>query len=171
MPFEKYLNAILWVCAVVLACCIFLLGLKLGYSAGDARLARLEASRATEKQQAADDALTRIVAAQARGDQLQSRLLAAESARQTLALEKDREIRRLTVGRPCLAGAAVRLLNMPDGSKPGAVSEAAGESAPADAGFATDTDVAGWVGFCRRSYDTCRGRLQAIDDFYRGETE
>lgn len=115
---------------------------------------------------AAREALRQLAEASTRGDALEKRLAAEENTRETLNQEKTLEIRRLTVGRPCLAGAVVRLLSLPDGIQPGAVSEAAGQSLPADAGFASDTDVAEWSALCRRSYDTCRGRLKAIDDFY-----
>jgi len=45
----------------------------------------------------------------------------------------------------------------------------AGQPAGADAAFATDTDVAEWAAHARRSYDTCRGRLDAVRDFYQEE--
>lgn len=130
-------------------------------------ITELKAEYLRQQGAAADGALKRLIAARARGDALEQRLAAEESTRETFNQEKTLEIRHLTVGRPCLAGAVVRLLNLPDGIKPGAVSEAARQSLPADAGFASDTDVAEWSALCHRSYDTCRGRLKAIDDFYR----
>ena len=54
--------------------------------------------------------------------------------------------------------------------KPAGVPEAAFEPVSAAAAFATDTDVGLWAAGARRAYDTCRGRLQAIADFY-GEIE
>ena len=59
------------------------------------------------------------------------------------------------------------VLNLPDGVRPGAVSQAAGQPLPADAGAASDRDVVEWVGVCKRSYDTCRGRLAAIAEFHQ----
>lgn len=134
----------------------------------DAQLAELQGQIAHDKQKAAEANTRQITRAQAIANDLQGRLAASESARQSILEEKTLELRRITTGRPCLGGAAVRLLNLPDGLKPGAVSAAARESVPADAGFASDTDVAEWAGACRRSYDTCRGRLAAIADFYAG---
>lgn len=170
---EKIIDGVLAVVVVVLAFLIFSLGLKLGISSGETKLARLETQHAADKARADGAALFRLAAANSRADQLTAQLAAAESARQSLALEKDRELRRLTTGRPCLAGAAVRLLNLPDGArlKPGAVSETTGSGTGDDAGFASDTDVAEWASLCRRSYDTCRGRLQAIADFYLPEED
>jgi len=46
------------------------------------------------------------------------------------------------------------------------VPEAPGGVVPADGAFATDTDVGLWIAGAQRSYNTCRGRLQAVADFY-----
>ena len=102
------------------------------------------------------------------GDALVERVAHEETHRDQINQEKSRVIRPFVTGRPCLAGAAVRLLNLPDGIQPGAVSEAARQSLPADGGAATDLDIVEWIGLCKRSYNTCRGRLQAIHDFFGG---
>lgn len=136
----------------------------------DAEIATLKRSHAEDKGKAADAATRQITAALHRADFIQGQLAAKENALQTLAQEKDLEIRRLTTGRRCLDSAAVRVLNRTASLKPAAVPEAASEPLRADAAFATDTDVGVWIGICQRSYDTCRGRLAAIADFY-GEEE
>lgn len=134
----------------------------------DAEIADLKATTQADKARATSEALVRLTAANKRGDDLADRLNKAESARQTLAQEHYREIQRLTTGRPCLSGAVVRLLNQADPSgNARAVPQAAGQPLRDDAAAATDTDVALWADLARRSYDTCRGRLQAIADFYR----
>jgi len=132
-------------------------------------IADIKKTHAEQQSAAMTQALRQLVAARAHGEQLAARVAEQENALNTLAQEKDDAVRRLTVGRRCLDSAAVRVLNAgrrPD-PKP-AVPEAAGQPVPADAAFATDTDVGVWIGQCRRGYDTCRGRLQAIADFHEG---
>ncbi|MBI2278161.1 MAG: hypothetical protein HYU74_12475 [Dechloromonas sp.] len=136
----------------------------------DAEISRINEGHQADVARNAQAALARLASAQRRGDDIQTKLTAAEAARTASDKEKDNAIRRLTVGRPCLDGAAVRLLNEPAGLKPAAVPEAAGEPAGDAAGFATDTDVGLWIGACKRGYDTCRGRLQAVADFFREDS-
>lgn len=132
----------------------------------DGEIARLE--RAHAEQRAADiqQHLDDITEAEEVGRRLSARLAAAEAERETLTQEKTDAIRRLTVGRPCLDSAAVRVLNDAAGLKPAGLPPAAFQPLSADAAFATDTDVGLWAAQARRAYDTCRGRLQALDDFY-----
>lgn len=147
-----------------------------GYTVEGWRAERDQAEREREIDKAvargAESNLHKVVAAQAHADWLQAKLAAAEGERDQLILEKNNAIRRLTTGRRCLDSAAVRVLNQPlrAGLNAGAVPEAASQPVPADAAFATDTDVGIWANEARRAYDTCRGRLQAIADFY-GENE
>lgn len=132
----------------------------------DAQISRLERDHQAAVARAEGEAKLLLASAQIRNDRLATRLAAEEAARITQAQEKDHAIRRLTVGRPCLDGAVVRLLN--DGANAGErLPQAGGESVSADAAFATDTDVGQWARHARDAYDTCRGRLRAIDDFYR----
>ena len=134
----------------------------------DAEIGRLERAHAEERARDAEAAAEDIAAAVKRGDALAARVAAAETARDT-ALEETRDaLRKVTTGRPCLSGPAVRLLNDPAGLRQ-PVPAPAGQPALADAAFATDTDVALWAAAARRSYDTCRGRLDAIADFYPKE--
>lgn len=132
----------------------------------NAEIAGLKLAYQTEASRTAQEALQRLLEARRRGDFLQNQLATQEAALQAVSQEKDHAIRRLTVGRPCLDSAAVRVLNQPAGLKPASLPEAAGEPAGADAAFATDTDVGLWIGVCQRGYETCRSRLQAVADFY-----
>lgn len=118
-----------------------------------------------------------LASANARADVLALKLAGWEVTLNAFAEEKNREISRLVTGRRCLDAGVVRVLNreiIPSRSG-GALSQTPGlvlrpdaaATAPADdREFATDNDVAQWVGVCKRSYDACRGRLEMISDFY-----
>lgn len=132
----------------------------------EVEIADLKRDAARQKENDATTAQRVLLQALARGDALTHRLSVAQAAIESLTEEKKDAIRRLTVGRPCLGGAAVRVLNQPAGLQPAAVPAAASEPAADDAAFATDTDVGIWIATCQRGYDTCRGRLQAVADFF-----
>lgn len=151
---------------LIAAACFYAAGWSSQGWRKDGEIARLE--RAHAEQRAADiqQHLDDITEADELGRTLAARLAAAEAERETLTQEKTDAIRRLTVGRPCLDSAAVRVLNDAAGLKPAGLPPAAGQPLSADAAFATDTDVGVWAAQARRAYDTCRGRLQAIADFY-----
>lgn len=157
--------------AIVAAACFFAAGWLTEGNRKNAEIARIQ--RAQAEQRAADlqQHLDDITAAEELGRTLVARLAATEAERDTASQEKNDAIRRLTVGRRCLDSAAVRVLNQRP--QPGlvarAVPQAASEPVSADAAFATDTDVGIWIASCQRGYDTCRGRLQAIADFYDQE--
>ena len=129
-------------------------------------IAELERERAEENDRSTRAANKNLQAAVLLGDALSARVAAAESARQTLFEENTHAIRRLTSGRPCLGSAAVRLLNDATGLRPVAVPAPTGQPTEPDATFATDTDIGLWAASARRQYDTCRGTLQAVADFF-----
>ncbi len=158
------------VIAMVVAVALFAAGWWVEGNRKDAEIARLMATYRESESRATKQAMERLLAAQAMADALQTRVAAAETARDQLTQEKAHAIRRLTVGRPCLDRAAVRLLN--DASRAGDadLSAPARQPLPADAAFATDTDVGLWAAEARRAYDTCRGRLAGLAEFY-GDTE
>lgn len=145
----------------------FFAGDRWASRAGRAEMAELKAEQALADAMAAKQARDRLAAAQARGDALTVRLAAAEQSRLTLTQEHAHAIRRLTSNRPCLTAATVRLLN---GTGPGihdpAVPAAARVPVAADAGSASDTDVALWIDGARGQYGQCRDRLQALIDFF-----
>lgn len=130
------------------------------------QIADLKRSSAEQNERTAKAASSALQAATERGNALAARVSAAETALQTQSLETTHEVIRLTTGRPCLGSAAVRLLNNPARLKPAAVPQAASQPAEPAAAFASDTDVALWADAARRGYDTCRGRLQAVADFF-----
>ncbi|MER2539341.1 MAG: hypothetical protein ABTQ26_08880 [Azonexus sp.] len=129
-------------------------------------IAELERERAEENDRSTRAASKTLQAAVLRGDALSARVAAVESASQAQLEENNHAVRRLTSGRPCLDSAAVRLLNDATGIRGTAVPATAGRSAESVAAFASDTDVGLWAASARRQYDTCRGRLAAVADFF-----
>lgn len=131
----------------------------------DGEIARIERAHAEQRAHDAEAAAAEIAEAVRRGNELAARVAAAESTRDTALQETKDALRRVTTGRPCLSGPAVRLLNDSAGLKP-AVPATPGQPAVTDAAVATDTDVGEWIAGAIRHYDTCRGRLAAVADFY-----
>lgn len=146
----------------------FALGVWVGDSIASAETATQAKTFAEEKQAAVEAVLKKLRTAHTAEREALNRLATAESDREKLSLEKDREIRRLTTGRPCLSAPVVRLLNLSADSQPGAVSAAVAGADAGDAGFATDTDVAQWARTCRDQYDTCRGYLKELRIYFQG---
>lgn len=150
-----------------IALLIFFAGWQVEGWRKDAEIDRIERAHAEQRADDARAAAEVITAALKRGEDLLVRVAAAESTRD-IALQETRDaLRKVTTGKPCLSGAAVRLLNESNGIKAAVPAVPPGEPARADAAVATDTDVAQWVAYAIRSYDTCRGRLDAIADFYK----
>lgn len=142
-----------------------------------AGIADLKTRRAAERESAARG----LAAAVERGDRLAGRVLLAETALQTLEQEKQHALRRVTTGRPCLGGAALRVLDGAPGpglalpapagraaAKDGAAAADSGSGAGRDA---TDLDVGLWIAHARRAYDVCRGRIDALADFYNDKEQ
>ena len=146
----------------------------------DAKISRLENDHAEAVAQAATKNAATLDVAQRRGDRLALQQAGWENTLTTFAEEKQREISTLVSGRRCLDSAVVGVLNRKHATGPGwPAPQAAGVSlrAPAavaagadDGSYSTDADVSGWIGVCQRSYETCRGRLDAIADFYREDS-
>jgi hypothetical protein len=95
-----------------------------------------------------------------RNDAILIKVAAQENEINRLTEEKNDALRKTTVGRRCLDAAAVGVLNGTAVPKP------VTSSVSTDAAFATDTDVGLWAASCKRSYDTCRARIDGIADFY-----
>lgn len=150
--------------AALFAC--FGIGVWVGNSISSADTALQAKDFAEQKQAAVEAVLEKLISARAGEREALNRLATEQAERKKFALEKDREIRRLTTGRPCLAAPVVRLLNLPDGIEPGAVSAAVAGNDAGDGGFASDTDVAQWSRVCRDKYNTCRGYLGALRRYY-----
>lgn len=150
----------------------------------EASLADLKKNWSAAVARTANEHARKLAAANVRGDELTLQLAERENALNTLEQEKNNEIARLVTGRRCLDAAVVGVLNRERAGQPArAVPQAAGGAVRADgdtaAGaddgskaerYATDADVAGWIGTCQTRYDACRGRLDAIRRFYAGES-
>lgn len=91
----------------------------------------------------------------------------SEYEKQLGTKEKERSdaVRKLTSGRKCLDAAVVRVLNDVPGPPDG---QAEPYPLSKDGSFATDTDVGEWASHAKQQYDVCRGRIDAIADFYEG---
>ena len=123
------------------------------------------------------EALQRLQAAIARGDQLTREL--NQAVADTLALQErlDHELARATIGRACLGADALRLLDraarpaaVPDPARRAARADAAEPAAPpaqrghgsGDGDTASDTDVARWANAAYARYAQCAQRLDAL---------
>lgn len=170
-----------WAYIALAALVVFGIGSAGGYSYGThaehtervAEVATLKAEHATELAKSERDARERLQAKQAQSDALTARLQETESALKTQSQEDKNAINRVTTGRACLNAATVRVLN--GTSKTGTTGirlPDTGASAPAEDGpAASDTDVATWAEYAREQYETCRGRLSALIDWFVTPTE
>jgi len=113
-------------------------------------------------------------AAQARGDTLTRSLLQQQTQIDVLKQEAHRALTQATTGRPCLGGAALRVLASAPGISvdlpaPTGGAAAALATAGATAGdstwYSTDTQVAHWAADAGAAFETCRTRLDALIDW------
>jgi hypothetical protein len=144
-----------------------------GREQAEARCAATVATLRADHAQAVAEALEKAAAAEAAGETLAREQLELEALNAKLGKEKDDALRKATTGRACLDADAVRLLNAPAAAPPGLrLSAPAGgpagppAAAAGDSGDASDTAVALWARFAREQYDLCRGRIDALNDFY-----
>lgn len=173
-----------------LAIAIFLIfggGLLAGHEWGAAplRLQLAEARSAHDQVQrlAADLAVQRLQAAQARGDALSLRLAEREQSISTLTQEKRHALANTTTGRACLGPAALRVLDGAPGLRVSRVAdlpEAASGAAAAGGAVATysddqqptgrwasDSDIGTWALATGAQYEQCRARLDALIGWHR----
>ena len=155
------------VIVAVFAALIFFAGWQVEGWRKDAEIERLERLHSDQRARDAEAANDEITAAVKRGNELAARVSAAESTRDIALQETQDALRKVTTGKPCLSGAAVRLLNQSPGIRAATAPVPPADPARADAAFATDSDVGQWAASAIRHYDTCRGRLAAIADFYK----
>lgn len=147
----------------------------------NAQLAELRTEQAERVARAETLARQRLQAAQARGDELTVQLTAANQAAADLRKELDDALSKVTTGRPCLGGAALRVLDRAPGIAPAGLPAPASVAAGADAGHpaapaaqpagdegdaATDTDVARWALHAAGEYGECTRRLGALIDWH-----
>lgn len=132
----------------------------------DGELADLRRSHAQASERAATQNVARLQAALARGDALTNDLLAARAEADAAQEQLHAALSRVTTGRACLGGGALRLL---DGASLGIRADlppSAGGPAAADASdVATDTQVAGWAADANHRYTECAHRLDALIQF------
>jgi hypothetical protein len=151
--------------AAVLALLLFGAGVWIGATVEHTKTAKIEADWARERTQYAErDAASqrRALAAEREGAALAARLQEAEAAAAQRGEEKNREIAKLAVGRPCLSANLTRLLNQSAARSAAGVPTHSGGANPAAARFATDTDVGQWINGARQQYDFCRARIDAL---------
>ncbi|QDF95179.1 hypothetical protein CJ010_00735 [Azoarcus sp. DD4] len=148
----------------------------------NSELAELRTEQTERVTKAERLARERLQAAQARGDELTVRLAAANESAATLQKELDDALSKVTTGRPCLGGAALRVLDrapgiaaprMPAPARVAPAADAAHPAAPAaqpaardEGDAATDTDVARWALHAAGEYGECTRRLGALIDWH-----
>lgn len=173
-----------WVDALIVATLVTLI-FGAGWVANgwrkDAEISRLKTAWSDQSRRAAEKNTAELADAITRGDDLTTQLNAWQLTLTTFAEEKNREIDRLSTGRRCLDGALVRVLNTGPGQQlRGDVSTATGGavrpdgSAGADTDdrwYSTDRDIAVWINRCQSGYDTCRARLDKLNDYYKGRPQ
>jgi hypothetical protein len=167
--------------ALAIALSSFLGGWLVNGWRADVRISALEAEYAetlleAEKTAAAVIEVARKV--EARGEALLARQLTLESENLRLGKERDDALRKKTMGRACLGDAALRLLNNPGAASRYGLSASANGAALAplaatsdtgdiETGYAaSDTDVALWAGHAIDQYNACRGRIDALREWY-----
>jgi len=148
-----------------------LIGLTLGgvaYLAGRTDgAAGCERSRAEERANMANEHARMLAEAQSRGQALARKLAAAESKRRTIYKETTHAIPAATLGRPCLDGDALGLLDTFAATR---LPAPAGRTAGAAGAVATDTQIAGWVVDVIEQHERERARCNALIDWH-GETK
>lgn len=152
---------------------IFAVGLGLGSSGAwllgraplQVQLAKQTTAHATEKTQLAERAAKTLQEAQARGDVLSAGLLNQQTQIDQLKTEKRNAIAKATTGKPCLNGAALRLLDGAPGLSVRDLPPATGGAAAAGEPVASDTDVAVWIVDAGAAFEVCRARLDALIDW------
>lgn len=133
-----------------------------------AEISHMETAAANKEKEVAEANTKALADAQAKSDDAIARLAVSERVRTQQYVENEREIKRLTTGRPCLSAGVVSLLNRPHGVSD-SQREAVKGAADADAGSATDTDVAEWIDTAQLYYGRCQDRVNALIRFYEGD--
>lgn len=131
-----------------------------------AKISVMERDYEADKRRTAEANTKALADAQLRADDAIKRLAESERIRLLQSQENQREIKRLTTGRPVFSGELVRLLN---GTVSDDQHQAIGSAAATDAGFATDTDIANWIDTARLYYGRCQDRVNEIRRFFEGD--
>ena len=123
-----------------------------------------KAQDANERVAQAEQAAQRMQEAQVLNDALVASVARKETEIVELKESHRAELRKATMGRPCLSSGAVRLLNAQASGNGDA--ETGREPVPASTAVASDTDIAEWASDAIAQYETCRTRIDAIREFY-----
>lgn len=126
-----------------------------------------KAKQATEKVAQAEQAAQRMQEAQVLNDALVAAVARKEADIVQLKESRREELRKATMGRSCLSGNAVRLLNAQSAGH--GLVEARSEPVPASTEVASDTDIAEWAADAISAYEICRTRIDGIREFYNAQ--
>lgn len=109
------------------------------------------------------DHQTRLQFAQAKGDELAQKLLAAQTKVSQLQSKAHHDLQTTTTGTACLNAATVRVLS---NQTPGLIAPSL-PSAPSvvDAEGSTDAQVANWIADATSAYEQCANQLNALIDW------
>lgn len=143
----------------------------------DARVMDLQRQAAVRQAEEAAASAAALRRERDRTDQITRAAGQREAALDTKLQETQRALKTATTGRPCLGGAALRVLDQSTGLRPppgsalasvldrgyaGAAADPSGEEA------ASDTDVAEWIATSGRYYERCRARIHDIREWQDG---
>lgn len=152
---------------VLLATLSGVVGWQLGRLPVLAELADLRTTYAETARLRSQSAANTLQQAQQRGDVLTDALSLSQVQIDKISREKRDAINRLTTGRVCFSGAAVRMLNddPADYGSPAVPPATSGPDA-ADAAAATDTDIGHWIVTAKSQYELCRERYHTLIDWH-----
>lgn len=150
-------------------------------------LAQQDSAHTREKLRIVERAAEVLKDAQDRGDALTNTLAQRQTEIDQLSREKRNAVAKVTSGRACLTGPALRLLSTAPGLSVSGIAPAPGSAAAAGEAAApntdnaadniadiangtgivsTDADIAGWAIDAGAQYETCRDRLDALIDWH-----
>lgn len=155
---------------IMSALALLLGGFGVGWAWQGARAdARVLAIESQHQQAQLDIAATwqaEVARKQAVADDLARGLAKAEQARTIVYKEIVREIPATTLGRPCLSGDALGLLDRFAVAASGGPPETAGQPVDTAAAAATDTQVAQWAAESIEQHERERARCNALIDWH-----
>lgn len=168
---------------LLLALAIFATGFGAGWSwqgsRADARMGTLTTQHEKATGDAARLAAKKLKDAQDRADAIDKAAAARDAAQTAKLQETQHALKTATRNRPCLGSAALRVLDKSPGLRlapadpapAGAFhrGSAAPASDPEDGGYATDTQIAGWIAVAGDLYERCRNRVRDIRAWNEGE--
>ncbi|MEO8120067.1 MAG: hypothetical protein ABI606_12195 [Rhodoferax sp.] len=179
-------SSVLLMPRLLIAGLTFAAGVGIGWSTGRAplhtELAEQDNAHTREKFKSLERTAEVLQSTQVRGDALTTLLAKRQTSIDQLTREKRDAVSKVTTGRACLGGPALRLLNSAPGLSVSGIAPAASSAAAADGAAAahtdndsdnalvsTDTDLAGWAIDAGAQYEICRARLGALIDWTEGE--